>query len=735
MSQRRKALPAALWALGAGLLAFLALESAVARRAGLDLLLPVSGGALLPGRLARLCACLVAAFALALTDRGRSLSRALDRFCERDRGRWAVSALVTALFFAWALRVTVLSYMTIDDVSFLQATARVPQEGLGAVRNTLAHSSQENASSLSVLLCLALGQLYRLDPDGYWYLGYHLAVLLGSLAVIGRCVLTKTCRRSWSVWAGCAVHGLLCAGVFLYTFAKIAFTVTPAVAGSAAAALLLCRHHERTRAGRVRCDGLSGLLMVLCCLQRRATGYCLLCFWALALAYQVLRSVLAGREGLKKRLGALGLCAVATLAVIGGALAAGDAVEGDENYRQAEYYRSLVGDYLNDRVTYDQYAQAGIPQELASLIYGWYFMDQRVTTDTFRQLAGIYYADLAAQDGPSLPARAAGAVMRLAGTVAEDRQMLVRAGCAAALLLGCLAAAVRYGRRYWPELLCALCAAGGAGVLLLYLIWDGRFLLRVFLVVALPAVVMLLLLALSAPDERPDAPRPRRIAAGTLAALAGTALSCLCLAGVYITPYAAQALTRDDVFARQYGIEDYVNAQPEITFVTSIYDDFDACADPLHSAYAYPENLVTWGYCGDLAKDAADRLYAEDFFRDDVLFMTDSPVTIPMLLQYLSLDWGPVRAVTLAHPTPGVTVCRMERIAPAPGYTGWYEQDGMTYYFRDGEPLAGEQTVGGRRCTFAAAGAQAGMSAVPGPDGPIYLTDAYRLLPDAEDAS
>ncbi len=718
----RSAAPLA--ALGAGLLAFFAIESAIARRVGLDLFLPVYQGTFLPGRMARLAACLVLCLALFLTERGRALGRTLDAACQKDRFRWALGAAVTGLFFAWALRVTALAYMTIDDVSFLRAAARVPEQGLAALQNTLSHSAQENTSSTSVLLCWLIGQFYGLAPEGDWYLYYHLAVLLGSLTVIGRCVLVKTSRAGWPVWAGCAIHGLLCGGVFLYTFARIAFTVTPAVAGSAAAALMLCRHHASRRAGRVMSDVLSGALMVLCFAQRRATGYCLLCFWALAVAYQVLRIRLSGRQALARPLVSLCLCAVMTLAFIGGLWAA-DRLECDDAYRQSEYYRSLVGDYLNDRITYDQYAQVGVPQELAALIYGWYFMDERVTTEMFRDVSEIYYGELTT---PSLPAQAADAAGYLARSVTADRQMLAYAGCAAALLLGCLAALLRFGRRYWPELLCALCAAGGGTVLLLDLARDGRFLIRVFLVVALPAIVMLLLLALSAPEDEPDGPPARRIAVRILAGVCAGGMSVCCAVGMYTTPHAAQSLSRADVFARQNAIESYANANPDTTIVTCVYDDYDACTDPLHSAYTYPQNLVEWGYCGDLAKDPADRLYADAFFRPDVQFMTDNLSAVPLLLQYLSLDWGPVQATAVARPASGITVCTLEQVVPpSPDYTGWYEQNGMTYYFRDGQALTGQQTIDGQSYTFAPAGAQAQFTALSG-STLVYTTDAYSLI-------
>ncbi len=726
MTESRRPWAAAPASLGIGLLAFLAVESAAARRVGLDLFLPVADGAFLPGRLARLGAFLVVFLALGLTGRGRHVLAAWDRACQKDRWRWVTAAAVTALFFVWALRVIVLSYMTNDDALFLRAIGNIPAQGMDAVRNTLAHSAQESTSSISILLCAFLGLFYRLWPDGYWYLGYHLAVLFLSMTVLGRCVLVKLRARGLPAWAGALIQAFACAGFLLYTLAELSFTVTPALAGAAAAALLLCRNDETGRRGRVACDVLSGLLLVLCCLQRRATGYCLLCFWALAAAYSALRAGLDGKAEAKKRLKGQALAAAVTLALCAAVFAAGR-LECDENYRDAEHYRSLIVDFLKDDVTYDQYARAGIPEELATLIHGWYFMDQRVTTDLFRTLAEEYYADLAAQPQASLPARVVDTAGRLAGYVASDGQMLWRTGCILALLILCAAMAVRFGRRYWPELLCAMCAVGGGTLLLLYLAKDGRFPLRVFLVVAIPAAAMLLLLALTAPKEAPDTAGRRR-AAGWLGAVCAGAAALCCAGCLYITPHAADTADRADLFGVQWAIEDYARAHPDLTIVNSVYDYY---FDPIHTPADYPDNRVLWGACGDTAKAPEDRLYADTFFRDDVQFMSDRFSSLVGLLQYLSVEYGPVQASLQAQFGPTVTVTDISLVSPGEDYTGWYEQNGMTYYFREGRALTGEQTIDGETYTFGPAGAGAQLVTVTGDDGLVYTTDACCLIPGA----
>ena len=214
-----------------GLGLFLVVESAVSRHIGFDLLLPFDGGQFLPARLVLLFAALAVCLALGLTERGEKLRRALNAACEKDWVRWLVALTVTGLFFLWALRVTVLNYMTIDEVSLIEAIVRIPEQGLGAAGDSFAN----------ILFCGLISLFYRLNPNGLWYFGYHLFAILGSSVVIGRCILAKASRRGLPALAGCLVHWLLCMGIFLYTLSKLSFTVPPAVVGSAAVALLLCR--------------------------------------------------------------------------------------------------------------------------------------------------------------------------------------------------------------------------------------------------------------------------------------------------------------------------------------------------------------------------------------------------------------------------------------------------------------------------------------------------------------
>ncbi len=728
-------------------------ESGVARRMGLDVFLPFQDGLFLPGRMARLAAAPVLCLALALTERGRALGAKLRAALQKDRYCWLVSGAVTGLFFLWACRVTAIQFMTNDDTALMQTIGAIPEQGLAVAGSGFSH----------IVFSALLGALYRLCPDGYWYAWYQLAAIVVCLTVVGRCLYLKLRRHNWPVMTGPALHMIVCVGLFFPTVAELSFTVTPAVAGTAAVALVLCLDETKGRTGRILAGGAS-LPLLLCCLQREETGTALVCFWALAVGYQAVKCLLAGRPVRWRTLGALAALAAATVLCLfavtsltledltGQEPAAAEQPEPAPDpaapvpysYSFAERCRSEVMDYLLGQMTNEELTQVGLPPELSTLLRAWFFMDPRINTDTFIQISQLYHAthdpaaadpstvDPAAQDGAadaktwSLAVFAGQLQTALASeTTGHLACMKLLAAAVGTLALLMLLRLLVYGRAGWPEVLFGLCAAGGAALMWLHLIRLGRFLFRVFLVPTIPAAVIMLLLAADRP-LREAPPRTRR-AGIALSAAVVAGLCCLAVLTASYVPYARQSVSRQNVAGEQQAMEQYVCDRPDVTFYTNMISNN---LDPFHSAVGYPSNISRWGGTGHTA--STDRVYADAFFREDVRLISDNPASAVLLMQYLTLNWGPVQAAVEDRVGGSFYVFRLSQILPAePGYTGWYEQNGLTYYFQDGLPLTGPQTIDGKEYTFAPVGAQSEFSAGPSDEGLVYFTTAYSLVDPA----
>ena len=700
-------------AAGLALILFWLLRTAAERRIGLGpavLFSFLADGRLLPGRLAVLFLCVLFSLAYFLTSPGLRLRARLSRFAEKDGSLWLISLAVTALIVLWTLRVTVLSYMTNDDVYIIGTMVRTAENGLASAVTSFSH----------VLFCGMFAILYSLAPDVLWYLGYHVLALALSLVILGRCVLLKTRRLGWSTTSGLlmlsCVHGL-----FLYSFAELSFTVTPAVVGSAAIALILCRSDVPRRGTRAALDIVGAVLMLLCYMQRPVSGRCVLCFWGVACAYHLLRLFLDSPGNRVRRMLSFAPYILAVLLLLGGArgMTRSDTYRQSSEYATAEHYRSLVVDYLIDDITFEEYESVGIPQELAVMLHGWYFMDERITTETFRELVNTHYANNADNASP------VSLIRQFVSSVLSDPQTAYRMAALLLLFLASLAALIRCRRKYLPAFLTALCACGGAAILWLYLVSEGRFPIRVFLVVYDPALTLVLLSALTAPDGSAPAPPDRERAGSVPEALIVFCFYIACILCVSIVPHIQESVSHDDVFAEEMAVERYVGEQPETTFITNIYE---TNLDPIHST-TYPRNKVLWGACGDTYR--SDRLYADAFFRDDTLFLCQKPGYIQFLLQYLTLDFGPVCAEMKDHLIHDIVIYDVAQITPGEDYTGWYEQNGMTYYFENGQAVSGEKIIDGREYSFAPFGSASTLVIRDG-DSTIYTTDAYSLISGEE---
>lgn len=704
----------------AALLLFWLIGTAVLRRICFgELFRFTADGSLLWWKPVVLLACLLLCLGLGLTARGERLLGGLRSACRKNGVLWLLSVVVTALFFLWATRITVIRFMTNDDTSLMQTIAATAKNGLSAARSSFS----------SPLFCGLIGLLYRIDPEGWWYAGYHLAVILSACVIVGRCILLKTRKLALDPLWGCCIAFFACLGVFLPPLAGLSFTVTPAVAGTAAASLLFCRDDDSlSRAGRVLSDIGTVVLTLLCWLHRRATGQALLCFLALVCVYQLVRALRTRRPDRGRLLLGLGVTAAAALVLIGGCrmLESSQAVtETDASYYDywdAEYYRSIVMDFLNGQLSAEQLEAVGIPPELGNLLFKqWYFMDERVNTDTFRQLTELYYTPAAES-----AAEPAGLAATLAASYKDEPSYLpsLRYLTAAGILLAilCVIRFIRCGKEYWPELLCGLAALGGAAILCLYVMLQGRMLFRVFLISAIPALVILLLCCLTGTDAEPT--RARRIGTTLPTGVLAAALGVLCVLTAFHVPYASEYASRETVFEAQHSTEAYALDHPELYFVTNFASQN---LDPFHGS-AYPSNMNLWGGTGVTAMADEDRLYSDAFFREDVRFMCQNPGSVMLLLQYLTLDHGPVAALEEAKLTSDITVFDLSQIEPEDGADGWYDWNGLRYFFRDGEALTGTQTIDGAEYEFSAPGAASMMFLQDTELGRFYVTRAYALV-------
>lgn len=280
------------------------------------------------------------------------------------------------------------------------------------------------------------------------------------------------------------------------------------------------------------------------------------------------------------------------------------------------------------------YDSIGWDETLQGLVEAWFFMDERVNAETLAAAAnGATYANL------SVSARAKSAweaVGIFLGKYPIAVYLFVMIACA---LVALLAVFFRF-RRALP-LIGGLCMAAGGAALLAFLYWQGRMNLRTHMTIAFPALLTILLFAVSARPEVESGARRR--AGAWLAAACGAAalVSLVCGYKIFRTVVSYDSV---ETLAETRAVADYVMAHPDGVYIRDVYtaNNFDAL-----TVYpeAKPTNLIDWGGCDmyTRARTAQWRIngyeespYADVFLDENVYYLCNPNAEyLPLFTAYM----------------------------------------------------------------------------------------------------
>lgn len=448
------------------------------------------------------------------------------------------------------------------------------------------------------LLSAPVSLLYRLFPAIAWWGRLQQAAMLLSITVTGCCLLLAADGAGIRPAHALGGFALLCLGVFSSAIVQIAFTLTAALAGTAAVSLILTEDPARPCAWPRRISAL--LLLLACFLFRNSSGICVLPFFLFACAYRVVLP--ACGAGLVRRArmrnAACLLLGVAISALAIAANAHGRVHFNDPGYEEFDAARSAFADYPHPSYAEDPalYASVGWDETLYDLASSWCFLDERIDADALNAIAaaGVQPRSVAQKLSDALQ-------NGIALARGNGRMQWVLAFPAAAFIWMLLGLSKR--RESLLPALAAGCFALGAFLLCGYLCYTGRFLLRTFFLIAYPATAAILLTALEVRRLPPRLRMPKW--AGALAAtlllapsLAGSVLTCRALVLYDPGPTLARV---DDMYA-------YALANPDNIYIRDTYtiNDIDAFRT---FPERQPTNVIEWGgngmYTGALSRQVA----------------------------------------------------------------------------------------------------------------------------------
>lgn len=561
----------------------------------------------------------------------------LARTAATKSGRMLLGACMTLLFVGLTAAVFPILFLTNDDASIMYTFAGYytgePYPVHGFVNLPLGYLT---------------GLLYMLLPTVPWWPVLQLLCVAISIWVIFYSLWDVGAANGIPAWAMALTNALLYATVLVYAVWRISFTLTACMLGTAGILRLLSANTggERREPLSIYAMIESLSLMIFCFLFRNSTGYSMVCFWAVGVAYHALNYLMVWKKPeRRKELLRLGAYAVGCLMVFGALVWLNGWSYQNMNpvgYAAFEDARGRYQDFPH--VTYAEdpafFASLGWDEEIYNLVERYCYIDPHVTADSLNAI-------LAYDTGET-----GSIVERFSAALRYGEAFFRGNGPAEYMLVAPVLLA--FWAFFWflrekkrgVETLAVLGLALGSFLLCLYLCFVERLILRAFQVIAIPAAVMMLLLCLRMRGETHR--RAMRSGAKLMrAGLIGLAALALCWSlaksWFWMGQFEPEKQIRDMRAAEAYAMEHEQNVY--LYMPTFIYNNEAFKTYPAEK----PLNMLDWGDTGmysgwktrQLEQNGIAPLTPGVFARDNVYLMgTLEGQELQVLFDYLMKDAG-----------------------------------------------------------------------------------------------
>lgn len=551
-------------------------------------------------------------------------------------GRMLLGACLTLLLVGLTAAVFPITFLTNDDASIMY---------------TFAGYFTGEPYPIHGFVNLPLGYftslLYMLVPTVPWWPVLQLLCVSISIWVIFYTIWDIGAENGVPAWGMAALNALLYATVLVYAVARLSFTLTACMLGTAGILRLLS-----VDTGGLNRESLtiyamleSLALMIACFLFRNSTGYSMVCFWAAAVAYHALNTLVGWKKPERTREGLriLGYT-FGCLVVFGGLIWLNNwSLEhmNPEGYAAFEDARGRYQDFPH--VTYGEdpafFASIGWDLAVYDLVGSFCFIDPHVTADSLNAILAYDKGTVAPLTERVSAALQYGEKFFRGNGPAE--YMLV---APALISLWTLARFLRERKR-WIEALIVFGIALGSFLLCLYLCFVERLILRAFQVIAIPAAAIMLAFCLRI---RPNEPH-RTKSKGTVFR-AGLILLTLFSLGwgvaknvLWIGQFEPQQQMQNMRTAEAYVMEHPQNVyicKPNFIFNSEAFKTYPE---------EKPTNLVDWGDAGMFSGWKTRQLerngiepFTMDVFRKENVYLigTYSGQELEVLLDYLMANAG-----------------------------------------------------------------------------------------------
>lgn len=521
----------------------------------------------------------------------------------RDRHRLLFSAALVTVLLALTWTMIPITFETSDD-AFMMSALFGGKTG----------EPQSDTIFSLFLWGRAVSALYLMNAGIPWYTLIFLGLVAVSLLIICYCVVS-----SFPAWGG-SLFCFLYFCMFLFYSVILQFTVVSAYCGVAAVSLMLADGGEEDRKHIIIKNVIIFFLMFFAFNIRAKVGYLILGNAAFAVCLEIFRYLIRAAD--KRKLGNMAVSFLVMCAVAGISLGANSLHESADEWRQFRDYhveRASFTDYskLDYGSNKDLFDQIGWSEKFYELVQEWFFMDETVNTETFRQIneRNVH--------GP----------IRVGRTLLREWfpkiDFQVKAWLLLLLFLGMHAVRNRAGG--WRRCIAALCSC------LWLLVWfvetqyfgyTGRVMERAFEAWTLLAVVPSVLgMARGRVGEKRTEEKKAGAAESVIVSVAALALCIVCVwhANGGFARAKAFALSRSEAKIAQAQIDEYAMAHPDNIYITGTSVSREGSPWTVYTE-GLPYNLIFWGgsaynsplYDAQLRKNGLEHLFMADFFGENI---------------------------------------------------------------------------------------------------------------------
>ena len=550
----------------------------------------------------------------------------MEKSMKRQRRMaWGIALAMTAALFSLILLKMELRFGMNDD-AFIQRSLMGYETGAPATWHLYVHG----------LLLWPIHLLYRLWPLMPWYAYGQLALLFLSLTVIAKSLMQCFLRYQKPLWAGAVLAAAFFVAFGLEYVTQFTFTYTAAMLGAAAVAQLFSIDFEHASPRQILWGMLGAAGLVSLCYAIRpdaplpVLAYCGLAFVFLFWDH---------RQSRRTMLVSLSLIAAMLFSMVGFRLLE-TAANGSSAYIEWHNQRSRAQDFYGlGNVPEEVLAEVGWDETTLAMAQSWAFLDEDVSTEAFQTINRSFEE----QDEPAVLDRLRAAKRLILNRLDKSAYAFKLMAVGVIAGFAALAGALCFRGRRLRLLFALLGAAGGFGVMLIYLALEGRLPLRAVSVIAVPAIVLIFCLL-------PSAVPPKK---GARTLVCGLTAVILLFAIANIGP--VWRLMLDHNGAQQPGqawadLESYAVQHRDCLFIA----DGDFAADDVRAFPDYPDGLplnITSRGGWSMRSAQSEALFErfgldvwhfdpEAFLREDVFFASPNQEEPHLLLNWLTSKTG-----------------------------------------------------------------------------------------------